>query len=175
MRDAVTIREATPDDAASLALVGAATFLDSFAGTLDGSDIVAHCRAQHAVDVYHDYLARATARIWLAVVSPGDAPVGYLILDAASLPVEAPHPDDVEIKRVYLLHRFRGSGVGAELMWLAIHAARSREARRVVLGVYSGNARAIAFYERHGFRQIGTRRFRVGTREYDDYMMGLEL
>ena len=73
MRDAVTIREATPDDAASLALVGAATFLDSFAGTLDGIDIVAHCRAQHAVDVYHDYLARATSRIWLAVVSPGDA------------------------------------------------------------------------------------------------------
>ena len=175
MRDAVTIRDATRDDAASLALVGAATFLDTFAGTIDGADIVAHCRSQHAVDVYHDYLSRATARIWLAVVQPGEAPIGYLILDAATLPVEAPHPDDVEIKRVYLLQRFRGSGLGAELMWLAIHAARSREARRVVLGVYSGNTRAIAFYERHGFRQIGARRFRVGTREYDDYIMGLDL
>src|SRR5947207_38250 len=135
MRDAVTIREATPDDAASLALVGAATFLESFAGTLDGADIVAHCRSQHAEDVYRDYLTRASARTWIAAAMPGGAPVGYLVLDRATLPVEAPRPDDLEIKRVYLLRRFQGSGLGAELMWLAIHAARSREARRVVLGV----------------------------------------
>jgi ribosomal protein S18 acetylase RimI-like enzyme len=175
MRDAVTIREATPEDAASLALVGAATFLESFAGTLDGSDIVAHCRSQHAEEIYREYLTRASARIWIATAMPGGAPVGYLMLDRATLPVDAQRPDDLEIKRVYLLPRFQGSGLGAELMWLAIHAARSREAKRVVLGVYSGNRRAIAFYERHGFRHIGERRFRVGQREYDDYVLGLEL
>src|SRR3982751_1563722 len=103
MRDPVTIREATLDDAASLALVGAATFLEAFAGTLDGADIVAHCQSQHALDVYRGYLTRPSARVWLAEAVPGGAPVGYLLLDVAALPVADPRPDDLEIKRVYLL------------------------------------------------------------------------
>lgn len=175
MRDSVTIREATPDDAPRLSLVGAATFLDAFAGTLDGADIVAHCASQHAVDSYRGCLTRPSACVWLAEAVPGGAPVGYLWLDAAALPIADPQPDDLEIKRVYVLSRFQRTGLGSELMWLAIHAARSRGARRVLLGVYSGNSRALAFYERHGFRRIGDRRFRVGLREYDDYVLGLDL
>ena len=42
-----TIREAGADDAAALALIGAATFLETFAGILDGDAIVAHCAAKH--------------------------------------------------------------------------------------------------------------------------------
>ena len=41
------IREAGEADAAALALIGAATFLETFAGILDGEAIVGHCAAQH--------------------------------------------------------------------------------------------------------------------------------
>ena len=44
------IRSCTPADAQALALVGAATFLETFAGVLDGQAIVAHCEQAHDPD-----------------------------------------------------------------------------------------------------------------------------
>jgi ribosomal protein S18 acetylase RimI-like enzyme len=171
----VQIRVAVAGDEATLSLIGAATFLDAFAGVLDGADILAHCQRQHLADIYARWLADDKYKAWLALASTGGAPVGYLILGPADLPVVDPNPRDCEIKRVYLLSRYQGGGVGRELVQRAIDEAKSRGARRVLLGVYSGNERAIGFYQRLGFVTVGTRRFRVGTREYDDLVLAVRL
>jgi ribosomal protein S18 acetylase RimI-like enzyme len=170
------IRRATASDVARLAAVGQATFLETFAGVLDGNDIVAHCAHQHSVDYYARALAEADARAWLAEVAPGGAPVGYLTTTAhCAQPVADLGPDDVEIKRIYVLHRFFGAGVGARLMRAAVDDAHAAGKRRILLGVYSGNERALAFYARHGFRTIGRRRFEVGANHYDDVVLAREL
>jgi ribosomal protein S18 acetylase RimI-like enzyme len=44
-----------------------------------------------------------------------------------------------------------------------------------LLGVYGGNAAAIGFYERLGYRKVGERRFNVGGNFYDDLVMALQL
>jgi len=46
------IRPSTAVDVPALSLLGQATFLDAFAGILDGPDILAHCARAHAADVY---------------------------------------------------------------------------------------------------------------------------
>lgn len=97
------------------------------------------------------------------------------MLSAPDVPVPDPAPDDVEIKRIYLLSRFHGGGLGTRMMALAIEAARAAEKRRLLLGVYARNAQAIGFYARHGFVQIGVRRFQVGRRLYDDAVMARAL
>jgi diamine N-acetyltransferase len=48
-------------------------------------------------------------------------------------------------------------------------------AKRLLLGVYAHNQPAIEFYERAGFRKLGTRKFDVGGKEYDDNIMGMSL
>src|SRR3546814_4609063 len=73
------VREAGPDDASALALVGAATFLETFAGILDGDAIVAHCAAQHRADAYRALLASG-AQAWIAEAQPGGAPVGFALI-----------------------------------------------------------------------------------------------
>lgn len=171
----IQIRPASAGDEAALALLGQATFLEAFAGILDGADIIAHCARQHAGALYRDWLAAPDMRIWLAEARPGAAPVGYLVLAAAKLPVAAPCADDLEIKRIYLLHRFHGQRVGRRLMDAALAHARATGARRVLLGVYAHNHAALAFYRRCGFVQAGTRTFRVGANDYDDAILALEL
>jgi hypothetical protein len=57
----------------------------------------------------------------------------------------------------------------------AIDRARQRGARRLLLGAYGENHRAIAFYRRTGFVQVGTRIFHVGQNDYDDVVLALEL
>ncbi|MFC3550478.1 GNAT family N-acetyltransferase [Lysobacter cavernae] len=170
-----TIRPCVPGDEEALALLGAATFLETFAGILDGGDILAHCRSQHAAAVYAGWLARDDADVWVAQTAVGAAPVGYAVLTPAALPVPDPQPDDLELKRIYLLHRFHGGGLGARLMQAAIDVARERGSRRLLLGVYAKNERALAFYARCGFARLGERRFRVGANEYEDAVLGLPL
>ncbi|MEI2454290.1 GNAT family N-acetyltransferase [Lysobacter firmicutimachus] len=173
--DAVRIRRAGADDAAALALAGAATFLETFAGILDGPDIVAHCRNQHAAALYQDWLADPQGAAWLAETALGAAPVGYALIAPPKLPLADLAEDDLELKRIYLLSRFHGGGVGRELMRHAVEESHRRGARRLLLGVYAGNARALAFYARNGFRPVGERRFQVGANTYQDAILALEL
>lgn len=168
------IRSALVDDAAALALVGQATFLEAFAGILDGADIVAHCAREHDRSVYRGWLADPAMRIWLAEVQPGSAPIGYLVMAPSKLPVADPREGDLEIKRIYLLHRFHGHRVGQRLMGQALAHARRSGASRVLLGVYAHNQAALAFYARCGFRQAGSRTFRVGDTDYDDLIMAID-
>jgi ribosomal protein S18 acetylase RimI-like enzyme len=169
------IRPSTAVDAPTLSLLGQATFLEAFAGILDGPDILGHCARAHAADVYASWLADERYRIWMALAQPGLAPVGYAVLAPSDLPVPDPRPDELEVKRIYLLNRFQGSGLGRRLMTTAIEQARVRGLPRVLLGVYSENAAAIGFYRRLGFETIGHRSFTVGATVCDDLVMSLVL
>lgn len=170
----IRVRRCVPGDEAALALVGQATFLETFAGILGGTDIVAHCAKAHAVELYRMWLVDPGHALWLAEGSPGNAPVGYMVIAPPQLPL----PDtsgDVELKRIYLLGKFQGGGIGKRLVAAAITHSASVFARRLVLGVYAHNHSAIAFYERTGFNQLGTRKFNVGGKDYDDAIMGMSL
>lgn len=107
--------------------------------------------------------------VTIADHASGGAPVGYTVLVAPDLPVEL-QPGDVELRRIYTLAITRGTGLGHALMERAIGDARDLGAPRVLLGVYGGNARARAFYEREGFAMVGERRFLVGATWHDDVL-----
>ena len=167
----ITIRPASPGDEIALALVGQASFLEAFAGVLPGRDLMSHCLKQHAVEKYAAWLQDPATSVWLAEVDPGGAPVGYLVLTTPDLPLPDLGPGDTEIKRVYLLHRFQGEGLGTRLMDAAHRQAAAAGKRRLLLGVYSQNASAVAFYERLGYRKIGRRSFTVGSLTCEDFIM----
>ena len=165
-----TIREAGEDDAATLALIGAATFLETFAGIIDGAAIVAHCAAHHSEAAYRAYLASG-ARAWLAEAQPGGAPIGFVLVGSPDL--TAAVEGDIELKRIYSLSRFHGSGLGAALMQCAVAGAAGH--RRLLLGVYARNRRALAFYRKQGFADLATRQFNVGGKLYDDLVLARPL
>ena len=167
-----TLRRAGAGDAEALALVGAATFLETYAGEMPGTDIVAHCAARHAAALYADWLARGWPT-WLAE-APQGAPVGYAVLAEPDIPQR--EPGDLELKRIYALSRLHGAGVGPALFDAAAGEARARRAPRLLLGAYARNHRALAFYRRCGFREIGARSFSVGATVFDDdVVMALDL
>lgn len=161
-----------PACAETLALVGGASFLEAFAGVLRGEDILEHCRKQHSVAKYAAWLVEPETRACLAEVK--GAPVGYALLLKPDLPLETT-ADDLELKRIYLLHRFQGTGMGSALMRWSLETAAAMGRKRLLLGVHDGNRQAIAFYERHGFRQVGTRTFQVGQTICSDLILGIEL
>ena len=194
LTEAVQLRPATPDDAAALALVGAATFLEAFTWMLPGADIVAHCAKNHTVESYQTYLAHHDTRITLAEAVPLGAPVGYGMLTAPELPSFPVKSTDIELKRIYLFSRFRSAATpvlerasdntlqvvpglrpGQALMNAAIQNAREMGRQRLLLGTHAGNVQAIQFYRKNGFSEAGTRTFQVGTQICCDLIFAKQL
>lgn len=169
----IRIRAAGEADAARLALVGRATFLETYAETVASDDVLEYCEHGHSPAAYRSLLSEPQSRAWLAEVEPAGAPVGYVLLMRPDLPGAA--TGDLEVRRLYVLSPYQGRRLGVELLLAAIAAARAAGARRLLLGVYSVNERAIAFYERMGFVRVGRRDFMIGDRVYDDYVVALPL
>ena len=187
----VKLRRATIDDAPALALVGGATFLEAFTWMLPGADIIAHCARNHTADAYRAAMAEPHTRITLAETISSRAPVGYAMLTDPDLPTFPLRPGDVELKRIYLLSRFRSRryapvlddagrpqpelSAGQALMNAAIADANSMGFRRLLLGTNENNQRAVSFYRRNGFIEAGTRTFKVGSQHCCDLIFGRPL
>ncbi len=172
--ETVSLRRATVEDAAMMAVVGTATFLEAYTWALPGADIVDFCTQNHTAEAYARYLAKPDTRITLAVTGQ-DAPVGYAMICAPDLEGFELREGDTELKRIYLFSRFRPGGNGQRLMDAALADAREMGCRRMLLGTNAGNARAIAFYRRNGFTEVGTRTFVVGVQHCCDAIFGREL
>ena len=64
LAERVEVREASGEDVGRLSLVSDATFLETFAGMIDGDALVTHCHKRHA-PAYLRELMDGGARAWL--------------------------------------------------------------------------------------------------------------
>ena len=182
--ETVRLRPATAPDTAALALVGAATFLEAYTWMLPVADILEFIAKAHSERAYAKYLALPTTRITLAVTGQ-DVPVGYAMLVAPELPEFDVRAGDVELKRIYLLSKFRRPGVVVEgrpgvrvsqaLLAASIADAQSMGCGRLLLGTNDNNERAMAFYQREGFTIVGKRTFKVGAQVCSDFIFAKSL
>ncbi len=170
----IIIRRAKPDDAAIVSLIGGAAFLETFYDSISSADILAHAGGPHSEEYYRAALNSDENSLWLAVHKDTDTPVGYQMLSPPDFPI-ATNADDIELKRIYIFARHQGSDLAKKMEKLASEEARSRGCKRLLLGVYSENLRAITFYQKCGFEKIGDRVFTVGDSDYKDWIMGKNL
>jgi ribosomal protein S18 acetylase RimI-like enzyme len=77
----------------------------------------------------------------------------------------------IEIARLYAGRRWIGTGVGAALMQHCLDLAASRGRDWIWLGVWERNARAIAFYARWDFTDVGSQSFQLGADRQTDRIM----
>jgi ribosomal protein S18 acetylase RimI-like enzyme len=164
------LRICGPGDEQALSLISQATVLETYAGLSDGADIYAHASAELGVESFRELLSCDRARIWALETKVGNCVVGY----ALALSAEEGEPFSMtELKRLYLLYRFHGLGLGKRLMNEVLAHSRERRTRLMTLRVLWQNARAIAFYEHNGFKIVSEEPFRAGKRDYRVLVMQL--
>lgn len=167
------VRRALPADLAELAEVAALTFpLACPPHTTD--EAKAAFIATHLTETsFAGYLADPARDVLVAL--HGEAIAGYVMLVAGE-PADADVAaairirPTVELSKCYVHPDHHGAGVAGMLMAAALDAGRARDAAGVWLGVNQENARAQAFYGKHGFGRVGVKRFLVGERYEDDYV-----
>ena len=168
------LRPATLADAETLGHIGVATFVESYTHEIEGSAMMAHCTHEHSKSAYEKYLAKPDTGCWIAAHPETRAPIGYALNCTPDLPIET-FSDDIELKRIYVLSTYHGKGIAAALLQASIDHALKTNNKRLLLGTYEDNHRAMAFYAKFNFTTIGTRQFNIGGKLFDDIIMSKHL
>ncbi len=163
------IRRATAHDAAALAALAERTFRDTFAAQNSAQNMDQHCRTHYGADIQASEIARGD-HVTLVVETAG-ALIAYaqLRLVAAPTCVQGERPG--EIQRFYVDRPWHGQGIAHALMAACLQALNEQACDTVWLGVWEHNPRAIAFYRRHGFNEVGEHCFALGDDPQRDILL----
>ena len=157
----LTIRRATPADAPAVAELALRTFMDAFGADSDPHDLALHTARAYGVPQQSAELAHPG--IATLVAEAGGRPAAYAQLRRGTPPSCVPDADAVEVARFYVDQAWHGRGIAQRLMQAALSQAREMGARTVWLLVYEHNHRALAFYGKEGFRDVGRHGFLFGN------------
>ena len=163
------MRRATADDAASLAAFARTAFIDTFAAHNDSRDMAEYVATSFGESVQRAELADPALIVFLAEHESELA--GYAVLREGPAPECVSANTSIEIARLYSAKRFIGAGVGALLMRRCLEEAEARGKDAVWLGVWEQNTRAIAFYDRWSFADVGSLPFMLGRDRQTDRVM----
>lgn len=180
-----TVRRATVGDAAALAAFAARLFRTTYGPAADSTtgggsnagNVEAYVRDHFTPDLQRAELADPAL---VTLVADGDDALAAYAQLRAPRPVAAfataafaaaagDHPS--ELARFYVDPAWHGRGLAGALMAAVLDTAAQWGATGVWLDVYQRNARAGAFYRRHGFAQCGTAVFQMGAEIQEDWVM----
>lgn len=169
MTDMLRIRTADAEDAEQLARIGEQTFRDTFAAANTADDMDLHCRESYGPHIQAGEISDPNMRTLLA--EAGSEILGFCQLRWGPAPqcVQAVTPG--EIMRLYVLSGWHGRGIAQQLMESALDILQHRGSDVVWLGVWEHNPRAITFYTKYGFTEVGAHVFAVGTDPQRDLVM----
>jgi diamine N-acetyltransferase len=161
------IVRATPGDAEVLACLSAAVFPLGCPADTKRDDLDAFIRAEFTPERFRALLGDERKTLLAAKMAGELAGYAYLARDGEGRP-DVSYPL-LELRRFYVDAAWHGRGVAHALMRETLAIAGQDSA--MWLSVFSGNPRAIRFYERWGFRITGTHDFLVGNDYQKDYLM----
>jgi diamine N-acetyltransferase len=164
------VRPAVAADAAELSELAERTFRDAFSDLNTPENMDLHCAAafspalqaaEIANPAIHTVVAASTGRL-----------VAFAQLHLRSeAPASVSVSPSVELHRIYVDQAFHGTGLARALMAYVLEKAEEQGAAAVWLGVWEHNPRAIRFYQRLGFEEVGDHVFVVGTDPQRDLVM----
>jgi ribosomal protein S18 acetylase RimI-like enzyme len=167
----VAYRDATRADAAAIAAFAARTFCETFAHLYPPEDLTAFLAQKYSEEIQAREMAIPPNRYRLAL--QGGRIVGYCLM--GGLDIDVRDAEALELHRLYVDTPVKGAGVAQELMRDCLAWARAKGAPALYLSVWENNARAQAFYKRHGFEHVGEHKFMVGNTADRDFIWKLTL
>jgi ribosomal protein S18 acetylase RimI-like enzyme len=169
MQPHLTIRHATADDAPALAKLAADAFRDTHRPLDDPDEIEEYVAANFRLSVVAAHIEDPSSIVLLAESSGALVGYAHMKLSQALPCVSGPAP--IELSRLYLARETIGKGIGARLMQAVQAEARRHNRKTLWLSVYDRNVRAVEFYRKFGFVEVGNKAFPFGGRVYMDPVM----
>lgn len=168
MNDTITYRNALMEDALKLSVLYKQVYIQTY-GTEGVSDEFARfITGQFAVERLEDTILRYPGHIIVAAYKDNLVGVAEIELEK-----RCPLQDIVapELNKLYILEWFCGRGIGYRLLAEAEQTVRAKGIREMWLWVLESNKRAISFYERRQYKDIGQASFQMEVNRYENRVM----
>ena len=165
------IRRGNAADAATLAPLAVRIFNDTFAeNPLNApEDMRAYINEFMSVEAFDRELTDENSTFFIAEINGEMA--GYAKLQENSAEKCVSDANPIELQRLYVDQSYHGKGIARDLMDECFAEARRKNYRTMWLGVWEFNFRAQKFYEKIGFRKVGTHVFQLGSDPQTDWVM----
>jgi GNAT superfamily N-acetyltransferase len=163
------IRPASELDAEALSKFAELSFRDAFGRDNTASDMEHYISTAFSREKQRAQIINPAGTVLLA--ESGGNIVGYAQLCFSTAPAVIESDAAIELQRFYVAREWHGAGLASHLMERAIAVARERGATSLWLGVWERNARAIAFYGKHDFVDVGSQSFTLGSDNQTDRIM----
>jgi diamine N-acetyltransferase len=169
----INLRRGTPADAAALADLAARTFRETFESDNSPEDMAAHLALAYGVPQQTGELSDPA---YITLLLEDEAHLAaFAQVRQNETPACIPEGPAVELYRFYVDRPFHGQGLAQRLMTAVRETARDLGAHILWLGVWENNSRAIRFYTKCGFRDVGAQIFVVGSDPQTDRIMVAEV
>lgn len=156
----ISIRRAGAGDVHILSQMGRLTFTQSYASIIPAEELASYTSQAFSLEQVRAELGAEEITYLLALARM--EPCGYSKLAPSPPPPVIDGPKPVELTRLYILPEWAAKGIGTMLIKEALDTALEQNYGSCWLRVWTGNERAIRFYLRWGFREIGKEPYNVG-------------
>lgn len=169
----IELRRCTVEDAPALRRLAIITYYETFAPKNTAENMDAFLQSAYNIQKLRSELADPNSEY--SFLYADEELAGYLKLNEAPSQTDIHDPDSLEVQRIYVCGKFQGMGLGRFLLNTALEIASERGKQYVWLGAWEHNDRALRFYDRMGFRPVGTHPFVMGNDTQTDYIMRRDL
>jgi len=162
----IEIRRAKKGDAGFIALLGRVTFTETFGHLFrDEQDLLDYYNVTFPVDKIEHSLSMPSNIYWIAFVDR--LAVGYAKLKLNSRSEFILDENVCQLQKIYVLKDFLSMKIGFELQNILLKTAKQKGFDEIWLSVLNSNERAINFYLKNRFNEIGNHDFKIGKENFE--------
>jgi len=163
----------TNDDARLISVLGTVAFYEAYYLQDEPESLVGYILDSFSPELILAEIDDPAATFF--VVYNDEKAVGFAKLRRGEPHASVLGESPIELQRIYIIENVYGKGVGEHLLRHCLEFARSEGRKTLWLGVWQENLRGQRFYQKHGFRKVGTKPFPYGDDVESNHIMQIGL
>jgi ribosomal protein S18 acetylase RimI-like enzyme len=155
------IYKVTKNEISLLSTLATQTIIESHGHSAPAEDMNAYIAEKYTEAVFKDELSNPK-NIYYFIYHNGElAGFSKIVFDC---PYEGSLQNVTKLDRIYILKKFYDQKLGQQLFQFNVDLAKENKQAGMWLYVWKENPRAVRFYEKNGFKVIGSHDFQVSPR-----------
>ncbi len=163
----IEIKIANETDTDVLALLGTITYVESHGHFIDDkNELAEYLNTAFSIAKTKEDINNPENIFY--IIYANKLPVGYAKLVLKSVHKRVASKSNCQLERIYILKHFIPLKIGQQLLTFLEDKAKELQLDTMWLSVYTENKRAIRFYEKNNYKEVGKSIFRVNTTTYEN-------
>ena len=170
----VKIKTANEANTEVLALLGRITYIESHSDFIaDKNDLLKYNNEAFSISKTKQDINNSKNLFYIIYVN--ELPVGYAKLVLNAIHESVVSQNNCRLERIYILNDFIPLKIGQQFLTFLEEKAKELQLDTMWLSVYIKNNRAIRFYQKNEFNNVGELNFLVNRKEYENIVFSKKL